>query len=140
MFLVFVVTGNVYIADTDNFRIRKVTAVFTSSPSFTPTSTPTTTPTIIPTVTPSKSPSAVPSRQPTRQPTNQPSLQPSAQPSQSPTAYPTYYPSLSPSIDVITTIAGCGLSYATSTALNYPGGVAVDSSGKSRFSSQLVLA
>ena len=55
----------------------------------------------------------------------------------SPSVQPTYYPSLSPhSISVISTIAGTGTaSYsgdggqASSAVLNYPDGIAIDSSG-----------
>ncbi len=57
---------------------------------------------------------------------------------QSPSTPPTYFPSLSPSsISIITTIAGTGSGgfsgdggAATSAAVNYPHGVAVDTSGR----------
>ncbi len=94
--------GNVYIGDYSNHRVRKVTYGTTAGPSAAPTYTP----------------------------TKSPSYQPTYIPSCVPTAIPTV-------ASVITTVAGTGTaSYsgdsgaATSATLNYPSGVAVDSSGE----------
>ena len=107
-------SGNLYFADTNNHRIRKITlgGSFgpTPSPSMSPTATPTkapsytptilpTAPTCVPTNTPTNRPSAPsgqPSSQPTRQPTTQPSRRPSSQPSSQPTVRPTMGPSSQP--------------------------------------------
>jgi sugar lactone lactonase YvrE len=108
-------SGNLYFADTNNHRIRKITlgGSFgpTPSPSMSPTATPTkapsytptilpTAPTCVPTNTPTNRPSAPsgqPSSQPTRQPTTQPSRRPSSQPSSQPTVRPTMKPTAQPS-------------------------------------------
>ena len=108
-------SGNLYFADTNNHRIRKITlgGSFgpTPSPSMSPTATPTkapsytptilpTAPTCVPTNTPTNRPSAPsgqPSSQPTRQPTTQPSRRPSSQPSSQPTVRPTMGPTAQPS-------------------------------------------
>ncbi len=116
----FVVLGNVYIADTYNNRVRKVTVL---TPSYAPTKTPT----IIPTYIPSKSPTTVPSSPPT--------------------VTPTYYPSLSPSTAfIISTIAGTGSAaysgdngQASSAGMNAPYGVALDASGRPHHSNPLAL-
>ncbi len=110
-------SGNVYIADVDNQRIRKVTMnaptrAPTAIPTITPTVSPTETPTIapsaptnipsscpssIPSGQPSSLPSMQPSSQPSRQPSGQPSGRPSGQPSRQPTNQPTGQPTRQPS-------------------------------------------
>ncbi len=114
--------GNVYIADTNNNRVRKITTTssypryfhmfniqlffyFNNKYDFS---------SVTPTTVPSETPSLVPS-------------------SRSPSGVP----SSSPSIGIITTIAGSSTSGsysgdngdATSAMLNYPAGLALDSSG-----------
>ena len=132
-------SGNVYIADQYNQRIRKVTVSTTYSPSMAPSA--------IPTVVPSEVPSAVPtprtespSRTPTKLPTDSPSVRPTIAPTPVPTAIPsfspTYYPSVSPNVlFTITTLAGTGAtSYsgdggdATSATFNNPCTIGLDAS------------
>ena len=82
------VSDNVYIADTDNYRIRLLTSVL-------PTSSPTSAPSVSPTTSPSAEPSA-PTVSPTAVPSMSPTASPSAAPSMSPTACPSTAPSVSP--------------------------------------------
>ena len=95
-------TGNVYVSDDGNNRIRKVMAYYY------PTSQPTRQPTRLPSMQPSRQPSTQPSiqpssrpttptGQPSRQPTSQPSAQPSRQPSSQPSRKPSTQPSAQPS-------------------------------------------
>ncbi len=98
-----------------------------------------TVPSAIPTVS-ATAPSAIPTAKPTATPTQIPTAKPTSIPTEMPTAVPTQIPTSIPTVtptqDVITTIAGTGTSSysgdggaATSAALNYPNGVALDTSG-----------
>ena len=75
-------TGNIYIADCDNNRIRMVSNPTppTITPTFEPTVTPTFAPTIIPTYAPSDTPTVVPTFTPTVVPTFVPSPTPTTSP------------------------------------------------------------
>ena len=87
--------GDLYIADTYNFIVRKVHTPLHGVPTFPPTLAPTTNPTSQPTLLPS-----MPSSQPSIQPSNEPTLQPSSTPSNQPSvrpSIPTSQPSLLPS-------------------------------------------
>ena len=80
------ISGNVYIADTSNNKIRMVVP-----PLF-----PTSQPTMQPTLQPTHQPTVQPSRRPSKQPTNQPSRHPSSQPSRTPSSQPSKQPSKQP--------------------------------------------
>ena len=81
-------SDNVYITDTDNYRIRLIRSVRTASPSAAPSVSPTASPSTVPSASPTAFPSAAPSASPT--------AFPSAAPSASPTAFPSAAPSASP--------------------------------------------
>ena len=98
--------GNLFIADLNDYRIRKVAITFnypTSQPTVQPSkitqpsAQPTRQPSSYPTMQPSLQPSMLPSLQPTCQPTMNPSTQPSTQPSSSPSGQPSRQPSMQPS-------------------------------------------
>ena len=115
-------TGNVYIADTYNYRIRQISNAPTSSsstapslfstacpstePSVTPTACPSTEPSVTPTacpstatsVSPTACPSTAPSVTPTACPSTEPSVTPTACPSTAPSVTPTACPSTAPSV------------------------------------------
>ena len=96
------ISGNVYIAELSNNKIRKVVpqgrvvSLPTGQPSTQPSRQPTSQPIMQPTRQPTQQPSVQPSRQPSQQPTMQPSRQPSSQPSRQPTGQPTVQPSKQP--------------------------------------------
>ena len=130
-------SGNIYIADTYNYCIRKVVSVTTGAPSTAPSYSPTTmvptaipstkVPTRIPTVIPTATPTTIPTKVPTAIPTSTPTVIPTKSPTVIPTAIPstaiptriptvtpsfvpTSIPSLSPStISIISTVAGTGV-------------------------------
>ena len=113
--------GNLYIADTFNYKVRMVTRG-PSSPSGQPT------------IRPSKQPSQQPISRPTRQPSRQPSNQPTRQPSQRPTITSFTYSCTGTSqtlnvpsnvASLIIDIAGAqgGGSYASSTSAGLGGRV-----------------
>ena len=85
-----------YIADTANNRIRKVTLSSTYSPSITPSIMPSMIPTAIPSVVPTLVPSIIPSGVPTISPTFVPSTNPTSQPSCQPSSIPSSQPSSEP--------------------------------------------
>ncbi len=96
-------SGNMYIADSNNNIIRKISVSSTAT---------------------------------TNAPTMQPSSIPTILPTRAPSSSPTILPSSASPISTISTVAGSGsYSYsgdggaATSASLNYPRGVAVDTSG-----------
>ena len=142
------ISGNVYIADSSNNKIRMVgprgRAVALPSgqpseqpsarPSLRPISQPSTQPSNEPSFQPGSQPSTRPMACPSSYPTAQPSSQPSEQPSQQPSARPESQPPSNQNI--ITTFAGTGIpgrsgdgGAAISAQLNYPSGVSVDISG-----------
>jgi trimeric autotransporter adhesin len=86
------VLGNIYIADGENNRVRKVGDL--TFPTESPTPSPTATPSLSPTATPTPSPTASPSPSPTATP----SLSPTATPTPSPTASPSPSPTATPSL------------------------------------------
>ena len=86
-------SGNLYIADTGNSRIRMVRA---DAPTAAPTTSPTTSPTLIPTAVPTSSPTRKPTAQPTSSPTLSPTARPTSLPTLSPTAQPTSLPTRKP--------------------------------------------
>ena len=79
-------SGNVFIADTSNQRIRLV------SPAVQPTPKPTTVPTPLPTPVPTKVPTAVPTAVPTKVPTTAPTTASAPKPSFKPSVLPTIAP------------------------------------------------
>ena len=85
-------SGNVYITDSDNYRIRLIRSVPTASPTGAPTASPTASPSTASTVSPTASPSAAPSVSPTASPSTAPSVSPTASPSTAPRASPTASP------------------------------------------------
>ena len=94
-------SGKVYIADTNNYRIRLLTSVLptsspTTAPSMSPTSCPSTAPSMSPTSSPSTAPSMSPTSSPSAAPSMSPTSSPSAAPSMSPTSCPSAAPSMSP--------------------------------------------
>ena len=88
-------SGNVYIADNNNHRIRMIT-VYTSAPSSIPTSQPSLIPSALPTSIPSKMPTTVPSKMPSNLPTSVPSITPSSVPTWIPTSQPSSIPTVIP--------------------------------------------
>ncbi len=121
------ITGNVYVADTENNRIRKVISYSpTSMPSESPvqvsvtdsTSVPTSPLANQPTSMPTCQPTGQPSSQPTVQPSAQPTVEPSAQPSSQPTAQPTMEPSVQPTAQPTAQPTSEPSSSTTSTASN----------------------
>ena len=92
-------SGNVYITDYDNNRIRIVTSkVPTASPSTAPSTTPIASPSSAPSVSPTSCPSTAPSVSPTASPSSAPSTTPTASPSTAPSTTPTALPSTAPSM------------------------------------------
>ena len=97
-------SGNVYIADTINYRIRLISDAPTSSvtptscPSTAPSVTPTACPSTAPSVTPTACPSTEPSVTPTACPSTAPSVTPTSRPSTAPSVTPTACPSAAPSV------------------------------------------
>ena len=93
-------TGNVYIADKANNRVRKITLDCTSSPSTSPTQVPSSFPTLapspIPSVLPTLNPSAYPSSLPSNAPSSMPTFVPTALPTVTPSKIPTDSPSIAP--------------------------------------------
>ncbi len=99
-------SGNIYIADTYNYCIRKVVSVTTGAPSTVPSCSPTTmiptaipstkAPTRIPTVIPTAAPTVIPTKVPTAIPTTTPTVIPSRTPTVIPTAIPTRTPTVIP--------------------------------------------
>ena len=92
-------SGNVYIADTANNRIRLLKSMSpTSCPSAAPSMTPTSRPSAAPSMTPTSCPSAAPSMMPTSCPSAAPSMTPTSRPSAAPSMTPTSCPSAAPSM------------------------------------------
>ena len=91
-------SGNVYIADSNNYRIRQLTSAPTSSPTAAPSVSPTASPSAAPSVSPTACPSAAPSVSPTACPSGAPSMTPTASPSAAPSMSPTACPSGAPSM------------------------------------------
>ena len=93
-------SGALYIADSGDYRIRKVvpgTWNFpTSQPSFQPVAHPTSQPTNHPSEMPTAQPSEQPTSHPSEEPSGQPSSTPSSQPSQMPVPRPSSHPSEQP--------------------------------------------
>ncbi len=117
-------SGNVYIADVDNQRIRKVTMnaptrAPTAIPTITPTLTPTETPTIAPS-TPTNVPSSCPSSLPSGQPSSLPSMRPSSQPSSQPSTLPSTLPSTQPSTQPTNQPTGHPTRRPTSMPTSFP--------------------
>jgi sugar lactone lactonase YvrE len=102
-------SGNAFIADTYNHRIRQVSKssllittlagidVPSSSPSAAPSDEPTALPTAAPSVEPTSLPTAAPSAVPSVEPTSLPTAAPSVAPTSLPTAAPSAVPSVDPS-------------------------------------------
>ena len=91
-----VIGGNIIIADTYDYRIRKVT-YFNNYPTSQPSSS--SVPTRKISVLPSSFPTHQPSSQPSRQPISEPSVEPSSQPSMQPSSQPSRQPSTQPSVE-----------------------------------------
>ena len=94
-------SGDVYISDQDNNRIRLLTSMTptvspTAAPSMTPTACPTAAPSMTPTACPTAAPSMAPTACPTAAPSMAPTACPTATPSMAPTACPTATPSMTP--------------------------------------------
>lgn len=93
--------GNLYVADYEGYRVRKVTEEQlcgpTMSPSTSPTGVPTNSPTAIPTLSPTVAPSVMPTLVPTFLPTAMPTFLPTFSPFVNPSLVPTITPSQVPS-------------------------------------------
>ena len=95
----------IWLCDSNNNRIRKITfapsfaptARPTVGPTVTPSFKPTPSPTVVPSVTPTKSPSYRPTPSPTNSPTYAPSRGPTTRPTYVPTAIPSTVPTKTPS-------------------------------------------
>jgi sugar lactone lactonase YvrE len=91
-------SGNLYIADTYNHRIRLVSAITGIITTVAGTDTTSPPPSALPTVEPTAVPSALPTVEPTSVPSAAPSAVPTAVPSAAPSAVPTSLPSAAPSV------------------------------------------
>ncbi len=89
-------SGNLYIADTWNHRIRVIEAVAAAQPTPTPTATATPSPTATPTRTPTPSPTPTQTATATPSPTATPTATPMATPTPTRTATPTASPTPTP--------------------------------------------
>ena len=110
-------SGNVYIADSSNYRIRLIRNVtLTASPSGAPSMAPTSYPSAAPSVSPTACPSAAPSVSPTSCPSDAPSVSPTSCPSAAPSMSPTSYPSAAPSVSP----TSCPSAAPSMTPTSYP--------------------